>query len=149
MRHPGEITIQYLWFYWHVHCVFDTLRLKVVIGTNHPLISKWSYFPVSRETKKPRIIILTEFGFRPPEESSQRTRDVDLMLDWCWVDVVDGGPAYNRHWVNVSYSLEPYCHRKPTRHSDLTLDSYWPNVCCAGTIIEPVYPCSTVFDSKD
>ena len=27
------------------------------------------------------------------------------MLDWCWADVVDGGPALTQHWLNISCLL--------------------------------------------
>ena len=36
---------------------------------------------------------------------SQRARDVDPMLVYCWATVVDGGPTISQHWVNVSHLL--------------------------------------------
>ena len=35
----------------------------------------------------------------------QQTRHIHPMLDQCWVDVVDGGPALVKHWVDVSCLL--------------------------------------------
>ena len=34
---------------------------------------------------------------------TQRTRGVDAMLVECWATVCDGGPAFNKHWLNVLY----------------------------------------------
>ena len=39
--------------------------------------------------------------------TSQQTRDVDVMLVWCWASVADGGPTLNQHWHNVSCILGP------------------------------------------
>ena len=36
---------------------------------------------------------------------SQQTQDIHPMLVRCWASVVDGGPALNQHWVNVSCFL--------------------------------------------
>ena len=45
-------------------------------------------------------------------QTPQQTRDVDPMLVHCWVDVVDGGPTVNQHWVSVSYLLGNACHAR-------------------------------------
>ena len=36
---------------------------------------------------------------------SQQTRDVQPMLFECWANVVDGGPTFKQHWLNVSCLL--------------------------------------------
>ena len=36
---------------------------------------------------------------------SQQTQDIEPMLDQCWADVVDDGPALNQHCFNVSCLL--------------------------------------------
>ena len=48
-----------------------------------------------RHTKIPRCTINTR----------HQTQDVDLMLIWCWANVVDGGATSNQHWFNVSCLL--------------------------------------------
>ena len=37
--------------------------------------------------------------------STQRTRDIDPMLDRCWASVLDGGTTLVQHWVDVSCLL--------------------------------------------
>ena len=49
-----------------------------------------------------------------PSADSQQTRDVDPMLAHCWPAVVDGGPAVNQHWVNISCLLG-WSHRPAAR----------------------------------
>ena len=41
-------------------------------------------------------------------KTSPQTRDVDPMLVYSWLDVVDGGPTLGQHWFNVSCLL--VCH---------------------------------------
>ena len=39
---------------------------------------------------------------------SHQTRDIELMLAYCWASVSDAGPTITRHWFNVSF-LMAYC----------------------------------------
>ena len=37
--------------------------------------------------------------------AAREARDVEPMLVKGWASVVDGGPAFNQHWLNVSCLL--------------------------------------------
>ena len=37
--------------------------------------------------------------------TAQLTRGIEPMLFYCWVDVEDGGPTLELHWLNVSCFL--------------------------------------------
>ena len=45
---------------------------------------------------------------------TQQTRDIEPLLVQCWASVVDGGPALNQQWLNVSCLLG-----MPSGESDL------------------------------
>ena len=36
-----------------------------------------------------------------PESVSKQSRDIEPMSVYCWAGVVDAGPTFNQHWVDV------------------------------------------------
>ena len=59
------------------------------------------YFQIQVLTVLIRLKIYDHFG----KYSAQQTRQIYLMFDQCWTNVVDGGPALVKHWVDVSCLL--------------------------------------------
>ena len=44
------------------------------------------------------------------ESPYKQLRDVDLMLDQCWADVIDGGLALSQHWFNDPALIQNQSH---------------------------------------
>ena len=87
-------------------CYYVYKHYRVVLSTNSTVyrnigmcIQNTAFLFLSHQV---RVLLHRDY-------SSQRTRDIEPMLVWCWLTVYDFGATYTHHWFNVIVSCWLHC----------------------------------------
>ena len=72
---------------------------------------------------------------RDQPKTTQQTQDVNSMLIWCWVNVIDSGPILNQHGVNILQAWVLPNTTQKTQDVNSMLIWCWVNVIDSGPIL--------------